>query len=68
MTDYTKNLIGKADQGLGKAITQGKNLFGAIGAKVKKAGEIMRKGPVVASATGIKTPEKQPKQSFKPYS
>ena len=45
MTDYTKNLIGKTDKGLGKAITQGKNLFGAIGAKVKKAGEIMRKGP-----------------------
>jgi hypothetical protein len=43
MTDYTKNLIGKADQGLGKAITQGKNLFGAIGAKVKKAGEILKK-------------------------
>ena len=57
MTDYTKNLIGKADQGLGKAITQGKNLFGAIGAKVKKAGEILKK-PLVASATGIKTPEK----------
>jgi hypothetical protein len=53
MTDYTKNLIGKADQGLGKAITQGKNLFGAIGAKVKKAGEILKK-PLV----DIKTPEK----------
>ena len=53
MTDYTKNLIGKADQGLGKAITQGKNLFGAIGTKVKKAGEILKK-PLV----NIKTPEK----------
>jgi len=51
MTDYTKNLIGKADQGLGKAITQGKNLLGAIGAKVKRAGEIMKKGPSAVRPT-----------------
>ena len=71
MTDYTKNLIGKADQGLGKAITQGKNLLSAIGTKVKKAGEIMRKGPsaAITKAGPVKDfaiAKEAAKASFKP--
>jgi hypothetical protein len=71
MTDYTKDLIGKADKGLGKAITQGKNLLGAIGAKVKRAGEIMKKGPSAAiTKTGpvkdFAIAKQAAKASFKP--
>ena len=47
MSDYTKNLISKTDQGLGKAVKKSKDLLGAIGAKIKRAGEIMKKGPSV---------------------
>ena len=45
LTDYTKNLLGKADKGLGKAIEQGKGLFGSVKEKIERAGKIMKKGP-----------------------
>ena len=45
LTDYTKNLLGKADKGLGKAIEQGKGLFGSVKEKIERAGKIMKKDP-----------------------
>ena len=51
MTDYTKNLIEKADQGIGSGITKTKSILARVKEKIAKAGEIMRKGPSAASAS-----------------
>ena len=51
LSDYTKNLIGKTDQGIGKGITKTKSILASIKEKISKAGEIMRKGPSATSAS-----------------
>jgi hypothetical protein len=45
LSDYTKNLIGKTDQGIGKGISKTKSILASVKEKIAKAGEIMRKGP-----------------------
>ena len=71
LTDYTKNLLGKADKGLGKAIEQGKGLFGSVKEKIAKAGKIMKQGPsaAITKAGPVKDfaiAKEAAKASFKP--
>ena len=60
LTDYTKNLIGKADQGIGKGISKTKSILTSVKEKISRAGEIMRKGPSAAIT------KEAAKASFKP--
>jgi hypothetical protein len=52
LSDYTKNLISKSDQGIGRGISKTKSILASVKAKIAKASELMRKGPAAFSAQG----------------
>ena len=52
LSDYTKNLLSKSDQGIGRGISKTKNILASVKAKIAKASELMRKGPAAFSAKG----------------
>ena len=71
LTDYTKNLIGKADQSIGKGISKTKSILTSVKEKISRAGEIMRKGPsaAITKAGPVKDfaiAKEAAKASFKP--
>ena len=51
LSDYTKSLISKSDQGIGRGISKTKSILASVKAKIAKASELMRKGPAAFSAT-----------------
>lgn len=71
LSDYTRGLLKETDKGLGKAVSQGKGLLSSIGEKIKRAGEIMKKGPSAtlsktSKVTNVDLMEKITKQSLFP--
>jgi len=52
LSDYTKNLISKSDEGIGRGISKTKSILASVKEKIAKASQIMRKGPTAASVKG----------------
>ena len=52
LSDYTKNLISKSDEGIGRGISKTKSILASVKEKIAKASELMKKGPAAFSAKG----------------